>query len=139
MAKPGPIVMVEDDVDFHFLFERILGKLNIKNEVRFFMDGKAALEFLHDPTTEPAVIFCDINMPIMNGFEFRSAIIEDRDLRAKCIPFIFLSTSVRDAEVKRAYDMAAHGFFGKGNTLEELTTTLTLVLAYWDKCVTPQA
>jgi CheY-like chemotaxis protein len=50
------------------------------------------LTYLVATAETPLLILCDSQMPVMNGFQLRDEIDLDDSLRAKAIPFIFLST-----------------------------------------------
>lgn len=132
------IVVVDDDADMHYLYERVFAKLGEKNNLKQFSTGEDALAFLRLASRETRMILSDINMPVMSGLELRERIntVEDGDYRI--IPFIFFSTSARDKEVKQAYQLSVQGFFQKGNTIEELENSVRIVLNYWGKCTLPE-
>src|SRR5690554_6459701 len=66
------ILIVDDDRVISFLEEKILSGLEIPVPFHSFFNGKEALEYL-EKSTEPEKHFpvlLDINMPVMNGWEF---------------------------------------------------------------------
>ena len=71
MNKNGAIIIVEDDTDDQEMFSEVFKELNYKNEIVFFNDGQEALAYLKAKTTEPFIVFSDINMPKLNGIELR--------------------------------------------------------------------
>src|SRR5206468_3926453 len=89
----SPIMYIDDDGDDHETFKTALKDLNINYPVITFWNGAEALEYLLSEHINPFIIFCDINMPKMNGFEFRREIHKNKTLERSCIPFIFYSTS----------------------------------------------
>src|SRR5450631_1467952 len=76
MNKKGPIVVIEDDEDDQEVLVEIFRKLGHENELVFFKDGNAALDFLNQTDLHPFLILSDINMPKINGFELRKKIFE---------------------------------------------------------------
>jgi DNA-binding NarL/FixJ family response regulator len=73
----------------------------------------------------------------MNGFEIREKLLSDPKTRYKTIPFIFWSNSASHSQIKKAYDLAAHGMFIKGSTMEELEKTFTRIVEYWQVSLKP--
>ena len=76
--KIKTIVLIDDDNDTNIYNEFILSDTGIVENIVIFQNGKTALEFLtkkddtgHYP--QPEIIFLDIDMPIMNGWEFLTA------------------------------------------------------------------
>jgi CheY-like chemotaxis protein len=137
MAKSGPIIIVEDDLDDQEFITMALKSAGVKNSHTIFINGKLALDYLLVTEEKPFIIVCDINMPVMNGFELRQKINENAYLRQKSIPFIFLTTSDSHNEVVYAYELTIQGFFKKPGSLDELTNTMKEVVGYWRKCRHP--
>ena len=67
MNKTGPIIVIEDDSDDQELLVMVFKELGFKNEIIFFEDGEAALDYLIKSDVEPFIILSDINMPKLNG------------------------------------------------------------------------
>jgi CheY-like chemotaxis protein len=137
--KNEPIVVIDDDPDDHFIFQEVCRKIKYSNELKFFKSGPSALEYLGTTTDEPFIIFCDLNMPQMNGLELRRKIEQDKKLKKKSIPFIFLTTSASKNQIQEAYDLTVQGFFLKESSFDETERVLTLILEYWRKCKHPKA
>jgi CheY-like chemotaxis protein len=87
--KTNPIIIIEDDADDQELLKEVFKKLKYPNELIFFFDGEAALEFLNRQEILPFLILSDINMPKLNGFALREKLKTDADLALKCIPYLF--------------------------------------------------
>jgi CheY-like chemotaxis protein len=136
-SKPGPLIIVEDDSDDQEIFKEIFENLKVSNTILFFSDGTEALSYLQTTTEQPFLIICDINLPKMNGLEFRIEINNDVRLRKKSIPFVFFSTNATGDTVQRAYDLTVQGYFTKSSTLEELQDTLGMIIKYWTNCKHP--
>ena len=103
MNKTGAIIIIEDDSDDQEMFSEVFKELNYKNEIVFFNDGQEALTYMTAKTTEPFIVFSDINMPKLNGMELRKQIHENEDMRLKTIPYLFFTTSAAQEAVVDAY------------------------------------
>ncbi len=137
MNKNGAIVIVEDDSDDQEMFTDVFKELDYKNEIIFFNDGQEALAYLTARTTEPFIVFSDINMPKLNGIELRKQIHENEDIRLKTIPYLFFTTSAEQEAVIDAYSKSIQGFFIKPSTFQGLKSTIQTIVEYWQKCESP--
>src|SRR5690349_8396951 len=132
--KSGPILLADDDADDRLLVESVCHSLHYKNPIVHFEHGAQLLEYLLETKEKPFLILCDINMPVMNGLEVRRKIDEHEFLRRKSIPFVFFSTNAVKREVDQAFELTVQGFFEKGNSLQQLTDRLRVILEYWGLC-----
>jgi CheY-like chemotaxis protein len=137
MNKNGSIIVIEDDLDDQDVLKEIFRKLDYPNEVIFFSDGEAALNYLNHPSSLPFLILSDINMPKLTGLELRAKLKTDADLAVKCIPYLFFSTSLNQKAVIDAYSMSVQGFFVKQTSLVELEKTISVIMEYWKRCAAP--
>lgn len=137
MNKTGPIVIIEDDVDDLEIFAEIFKDLNYSNEVIFFADSLKALNYLIETNIEPFLVLSDINMPQLSGLELREKVINNEDVRAKSIPYVFSSTSAEQAHVIEAYSRSIQGFFIKPPSFSKLKTMLVKIVEYWQECESP--
>ena len=137
MNKTGPIVVIEDDADDKDILQEIFEELDFKNEIIFFADGEKALDYLTNTAIEPFLILSDINMPKLNGIDLREKIHTNEDLRLKCIPYLFFTTSAEQKHVVDAYSKSVQGFFIKPHTFEKLKRTIKIIVEYWQECESP--
>jgi CheY-like chemotaxis protein len=140
MAKLGPIILVEDDLDDKSIFEEALRDIGVKNEIRWFETPIAAFADLKTTDEHPMLIFCDINLPKQNGLEFKANIDSDPELRKKSIPFVFYSTSASQETVNEAYlKLTVQGFFKKEHSYDKIKDMLKLITDYWRICIHPNS
>ncbi|MDB5128474.1 response regulator [Mucilaginibacter sp.] len=102
--------IVDDDDIFTYGFKKSAAIKNLFNKVLSFGDGREAIDYLKDPRNSnqlPDVLFVDINMPVMNGWEFIDAFAEIKLKLGKNIPIYIISSSIDLEDIKR----------GKNNTL----------------------
>ena len=137
MNKKGPIIVIEDDEDDRQFIKEVFIELNYENSIIFFEDGQLALNHLINEEVEPFIIISDINMPVLNGMALKEEIQKNEDIRLKCIPYLFFTTSANQEHVIDAYSKSVQGFFIKPNTIGELKATITKIIEYWQECESP--
>lgn len=137
MKRSGPIIVIDDDLEDQQILDEIFKNLNFPNKVIFFTDGVQALDYLTTTTDQPFLILSDINMPGVDGFEVRSRICNNDNLKIKCIPYLFLTTSVDKKAVENAYNMCVQGFFVKPTSMAEMQNSLKKIIDYWQECYAP--
>lgn len=133
----NPIYIVDDDDDDEQMIREAFGELGIKNELNFFSGAEGLLNELKNRSVVPFLIISDVNLPRTDGFELREKILKETPIAEKSVPFIFWSTNASEAQIKRAYDLSAHGFFLKGRSYKELKDKLEEIVKYWDDSLAP--
>jgi signal transduction histidine kinase/DNA-binding response OmpR family regulator len=104
-----PILIVDDNEDFALSVKHMLkGEYH---DIRIAGDGKEALEILKSFT--PSLIFLDLVMPGMNGFEVVQHLQEDKNLRS--IPVVILSGKEASKEEMHVLDTHIVDFIHKGD------------------------
>ncbi|RZK66549.1 MAG: response regulator [Pedobacter sp.] len=138
MSKTGPILLIEDDIDDKELFEQALKDLGIPNKLIWHQSPEDGFDFLSATELPVFLIFCDINMPLLNGLDFKRSIDNDPSLRQKSIPFVFYSTSANQRDVNDAYThLAVQGFFKKKTDYSAMKDQIKLIVDYWSVCIHP--
>lgn len=105
MSESEKICIIDDDEIYIFLMKKSLSAMGIKNEIISFFNGSDALEGLTqlkmDQNELPGIILLDINMPIMDGWEF---ITEFRKLNDpfKKIPIYIVSSSIANEDFEKS-------------------------------------
>ena len=120
------ILLVDDDEDDQCIFIDLIK--DIRQEVQCFTadDGLQALEKLRELVPAPGLIFLDLNMPFINGFECLERIRQDN--RLKTIPVVIFTTSQSDSDRKKAKDNGADLFLSKTADLRSLRDSLRNIL-----------
>jgi CheY-like chemotaxis protein len=127
----GKIVLVDDDSYEKDLLESALKKRGWDAKVEYFDNAHDALDHLKQNTDEIFLIISDMNMPKMNGMDFKKTIDNDLGLAGKSIPFIFATSSSSKSEITEAFDYRVQGYFPKPGTTEEQADMLDIIIKYW--------
>ena len=65
------IMLVDDDKTSSFLFQHVLEETPFQGQMIVCRSGQEGLQYLRHPTgCRPNIILVDVNMPVMDGFEF---------------------------------------------------------------------
>jgi CheY-like chemotaxis protein len=137
MNKEGPIIIIEDDKDDQDLLNTVFTELNYPNTLIFFSDGYSALEYLTNFKEQPFLIISDINLPKLDGMALRDKVHNNEQLRLRCIPYLFFTTTAQQNHVIDAYSKSAQGFFTKPSSLAELSRIIKNIVEYWKDCHSP--
>ena len=132
-----PIWIVNQDKDDHELIATILQQAQIPNEVKFFENPHDLLGALDRHASAPFMIMADVNLNGLDGFQLREAMLKTPSTKFHSVPFIFWSERASPAQIKKAFDLMAHGFFIKEPSLEEWKKTLVQIIMYWRKSKMP--
>ena len=103
------IMLVDDDDTTNYLNKRLLEGLNTAERIIVVKDGEQALEYLTHACDEsksveypcPDLIFMDIKMPIMDGFEFLEAYKETELAEKQNITLFMLTSSASFYDLER--------------------------------------
>lgn len=98
--------IVDDDKLYQFGMKRMLRHVAVPTEVVQFYNGLQAIEYLQQHKDKkaqlPDVIFLDINMPVMNGWQFLETFVKLKLHPEKHITIYMVTSSVDNAEILRA-------------------------------------
>jgi CheY-like chemotaxis protein len=131
------ILLVEDNPDHAELIMRALRRGRSAHAVWWVNDGAEALDLLHRRHAYakqagrplPALVLLDVNLPKHDGFEVLKEIKSHPVWRV--IPVIMLTTSGRDDEVLKGFELGANSFVTKPVQFEEFKDTIRQIEAYW--------
>lgn len=134
MEKLRLILLIDDDEGTNFYNKFLIKETNIARNVAVAKNGKIALEFLtstgkfaHNAPRypRPDIIFLDINMPVMDGFEFMEAYEELPDEQKANMVVVMLTTSLDQKDLRRAKQFGElKGFMNKPLTKNHLAAVL---------------
>jgi CheY-like chemotaxis protein len=111
MARFSNVLLVEDDPITIMVCDRIIKMSDFATSVKSCENGKTAIDYLNgiilNQEKFPEIIFLDINMPVMNGWDFLEEFEKVKD-KISPMPRIFILSSTVDPEdYKRAKSFSA--------------------------------
>ena len=116
MISFSRIFLIDDNEMDNVFHEVILRRSGFTGEVLAFEDAQLALDYLQaDETHAPTLIFLDLNMPRMDGFEFagKAEVLLQRALSATTTIVMLSSSSAGPDREKAAGISAISGFIVK--------------------------
>ncbi len=122
------ILLTDDDQDDRDFFADAVTDLDLNVIVEFCKNGLELLNYLYDKNRiNPDIIFLDLNMPLMSGFETLQQIRED--ILFKEIPIIAIySTSSSQEGVKNTFGSGANAYIVKPTDFNELKQLIKKVI-----------
>jgi len=133
MQRNVPILLVEDDdVDVENVV-RAFDESLITNPLCVARNGEEALALLRADASNsqcmPGLILLDINMPVMNGFEFLAILKQDPALRA--IPVVILTTSQEESDRFQGFQLSVAGYMIKPVEFTDFVDVVRTIDRYW--------
>jgi len=124
-------LLVDDDTDDRELFSEALASVNPIIICDLAADAEEALIKLDGKDDAPDIIFLDINLPVMTGWQFLSSLKNTAAYRD--IPVIMYSTSNNQRDKDIAKDLGALCFITKPSAFKRLKSTLDIIITYMDR------
>ena len=127
MSKFKDVFVIDDDKVFHFIIKKLFSKNNIDISPSFYFNGLEAIEEIKEKinsgNTLPDLILLDINMPIMDGWQFLDEFRKTRIVTQGERTTIYLVSSpdsISDINKAIEYQDQIKDYFFKPMTLEDL-------------------
>ncbi|MCX2739584.1 response regulator [Pontibacter anaerobius] len=134
MRKLSGILLIDDDDTTNFLNQRLLDRMEVTDHIRTFVNGKQAFDYLYNVSNnnyenesneyfQPELIFLDINMPVMDGFEMLDLYERLSPQFRKHIVMVVLTTSTHPQDTANSKKYNAE-YIIKPLTTEKVKTIL---------------
>jgi CheY-like chemotaxis protein len=121
------VLLADDDQDDAEIFEEALLRSCDSITFKWFEDGQKLLEYLESKYPDlPELIFLDLNMPEMNGWQCLAGL--KTNTKFKSIPVIMYTTSSNPRDKEIAVDLNAHGLIVKPSNPRVLERILTEIV-----------
>lgn len=137
LKQNGTILLVEDDQDDIFIFKRALVAANVLNPVVVLSNGQAAVDYLSnqgeysspEKNPLPFVIFLDLKLPYLDGFEVLTWIRQQPQLNSVVV--VVLSGSDESRDHKKAYELGARSYLLKPPGAQDIREFMESMVSYW--------
>ncbi len=129
------VLLVEDNEGDILLLKEALESHCPNFEISIIKDGESAINQVNSylvseaPSQIPHIIFLDINLPKINGFEVLKHIRNNTIF--KDTPVVILSTSSSQKDIELAYEYDASSYITKGNNITTFDTAISELLNFW--------
>lgn len=122
------ILLTDDDADDREFFADAVADIHLNFPVEFCENGLELLNRLYNKELSiPDIIFLDLNMPVMSGFESLQQIRDDA--KFKDIPIIAIySTSATEDGIKNTFGLGASAYIVKPTDFNDLKKLLKKVI-----------
>ena len=113
------ILLVDDDQLDNFINSKIIESTHFSKKVCTCTSGKSAIEFLNNIISVdnkfhnlyPEVVFVDLNMPLMDGFQFINFFMKNLAQRLNNPKIVILTSSISPADILKAKQMSSEIIF----------------------------
>lgn len=131
MKDQKSVLLLEDNAIEAKKVARAFDKLGFGNTLISKENGKEGLEWLEGNKEDlPGLILLDLNMPIMNGFEFLEKAKNHPEF--KKIPVVIMTTSKQPSDKLKSFENYAAGYMVKPVRYSEFVDMMTSIKHYWN-------
>lgn len=124
MTAKVKIMIVDDEVHIRALLEQTLEDLDGEPEIMTATNGAEGLKLIE--SEKPRLVFLDVMMPLMNGYEVCAAVRKNRELADTTI--VMLTAKGQEADRTRGLDAGAHHFVTKPFDPDEILAMAEAIL-----------
>ena len=122
------ILLVEDDETAVFIYRRVISSYFKGSNLTIKQNGQEAIDYLiqnmESQRTLPSLIFLDLNMPVMNGFEFLTEL--QNETFSFYTPLIsILTSSMMVSDQKKAQVLGCSNFITKPLDYQKISNLLS--------------
>jgi len=133
-TKMVEILLLEDEPADAYLVKMALRENKILANLHHVVDGQKGMDFLNKideyaTAPRPDLIFLDLNMPRMNGYEFLETIKANPMFND--IPVVVLTTSDVESDVVRSYESGAASYITKPVDMQQFMAAIAQLSDYW--------
>jgi DNA-binding NtrC family response regulator len=120
-------VLIDDDAGDREVFANAIAAISAEFHVILIENATECIKMIRDREIVPDVIFLDLNMPGVNGYQF--LVYLKGQIRYRSVPVIVYSTTSDPEEAKRTRKLGAATFFEKPIRYSDLCLSLSMLLS----------
>lgn len=121
MERPKEVMLIDDNEPTNFIHKRIVAKVKPKAKIIVHNKAREALNTLKEGDIKPELIFLDINMPGMDGWQFLKEYESLEEKKKNSIIIVMLTTSLNPDDVAKSMQYSSiNGFENKPLTPQKL-------------------
>jgi CheY-like chemotaxis protein len=129
MNSKKNVLVVDDDSIANFLIERVVDSTGLAKHIYKAQNGKEALSVCRKESGNgvdgmPNLILLDLNMPVMDGFEFIKAFHESEIAEKNEILIVIVSSSDNPRDMEKAKNLGIKHYLTKPITAASITSIM---------------
>lgn len=121
------VLLVDDDPVCNLLNRKILERTGVVTEIHTALNGAEAIslfnQYFQGSLAVPDVVLLDLNMPIMDGFNFIEA-FKKLPFPKENVRIVIVTSSIHPRDISRAKEMGIKHYLSKPMTEEKLMSAL---------------
>lgn len=121
------IFYADDDRDDRDLFRDAVSDIDERYKVYTLRNGSELMNLLHNPPPEPGIVFLDLNMPVMSGFEVLATL--NAEGTHTQVPVVVFSTSKEPEDIVATKHLGADMYIPKANDFTEYVESIRYALS----------
>lgn len=111
MKKIDTFCIIDDDDIYQLTTSILLKKTELVKKIIVFSNGLEAINFLKSEIGQedniPDIVFLDVNMPVMDGWEFLEEFLLIKSTLPKTVVIYMVSSSVDERDVSKAKSISS--------------------------------
>jgi CheY-like chemotaxis protein/DNA-binding XRE family transcriptional regulator len=130
------ILLIEDNADDEFFFRKSIESFSKDIDVYVLKDEASVSQFFRSLQEQgfsnflkPDIIFLDLNLPSLKGFDVLQDIKKRPLLHS--IPVIILTSSINEEDISKSYHLQASGYIRKSFLFQDFCEQIHRTLSYW--------
>ena len=125
MERRKILFFTDDDSEDLHLMKEIADSLGHSSEL--FHDGHSMISRLHEDSLTPDVIFLDISMPRIDGFEVLQKIRASKE-KFQQVPIVIHSSNCEESCISRCFELGANYYMTKAYSYKDLLKSLEFAM-----------
>lgn len=121
--KFNHVFIIDDDIASRFVCEKVIKFLGVTDQLIFFENAEDALLYFSKYSNDIEgidLIFLDLDMPVMDGFEFIEAIQKQRIYTSKLVIAVLATTSSLTSKVQAIRQQGIPYYISKPLNVEKM-------------------